>query len=145
MSNSSASKHNSHLDSPQHSTTRKRSPTTRTQHLKSLSVHSPTTSPSQQPLFDFQPVHSSSDVSQLCQDDQWSSKEPVDMAGNTSSSGHDTPGISPPVLPRNVHQHSASLHSSSMPFHSNRRCSSLPPSFHQLKNTRNERSRSPSP
>ena len=53
------------------------------------------------------------------------------------------PVCSPTTSPFQL-QHPTSLHSRSTPFSLKRRSSSLPPSFRQLKNSRNEHSRTPS-
>ena len=101
----------------------------------------PTTPPFQRHLFAFQTTYPTSYTFQLCQADQGLTREPpslttVDIATHMSSSIHD-PSIPPPAPPRNLDQHSASLHPRPpTPFYPKQRSVSLFPPFCQLENFR---------
>ena len=137
------------LATPIHSlsTTRKRSSNIRTRRFALPPVNPPTTPPFQRRPLNFYPTCPSSDTLPLYQAEQSSPREPplpvvVDDASDTSllirdrsSSNHNALPVSPPPSSDNFCQYQVTFRSRPRtPVFSQRRCSSLPPPFCQLKN-----------
>ena len=122
---------------------------TQTRRFPPLHVNSPTTHPFRHQSLNFYSTYPSSITSRSCGDDQLSPKRlPLSITtvnnGSDTSSVFDIALISPLASLYSLNQPPASLHPHpSPPVSPKQRCSSSPPSFRQLKNTRKEHSRTP--